>query len=183
MAFQIWLIALFPKTSLLALARKEKGMKRTWDASTKIDQGDRDMTFHRKVFFALMILAMGFAGGVFAQIWLTPSKAEAAINRVFQGSQIFLYGPDNNPRLQMATYSAKGERGLPLIGFSDNKGGLRLLFRLAGRNESPVLVFKDKKHQDRMVIGLGMTDRGEEPFIAFFDKSGDKHLLMGEYPN
>lgn len=137
------------------------------------------MTFYRKVFFALMILAMGFSGGVFAQLWLSPSPAEAANEKVIR-----LYGPDGRERLQLGTYDgsySKAEKGLPLIGFSDNKGGLRLLFRLAGRNESPVLVFKDSHHRDRMVIGLGLNENKEEPFIAFFDKSGKKHLLMGNY--
>jgi hypothetical protein len=128
-----------------------------------------------------MILTMGFAGGVFAQIWLSPSKAEAAISRIFQGSQVYLYGSDDNPRVQMGTYTASGEKGLPFIGLSDNKGKLRMLFRLYGPNEVPVLIFKDNHHRDRMVIGLNLNDSDQEPFIVTFDKSGDKHLLMGKY--
>lgn len=138
------------------------------------------MTFYKKVFFALMILVMGFSGGVFAQLWFAPTLAEAANNKIFQGSQVFLYGADRKPRLQLGTYDgsySKAEKGLPLIGFSDNKGELRMLFRLAGGNESPVLVFKDSHHRDRMVIGLGLDDNEEAPFIAFIDKSGKTHLV------
>ncbi len=94
---------------------------------------------------------------------------------------INLVGPDGRQRILMGSYHAASEKGQPFIGLSDNRGDLRLLFRLAGSNESPVLVFKDKKHRDRMVIGMALSDRGEEPFIAFFDKSGKKHLLMGKY--
>ena len=74
------------------------------------------MTFYKKVFFALMILAMGFSGGVFAQLWFSPTPAEAANNKVFQGSQVFLYGADRKPRLQLGTYDgsySKAEKGLP----------------------------------------------------------------------
>ncbi len=141
------------------------------------------MTFYKKLLFAFMTLAVGFSGGIFAQVWLSPTQAEASNDRVFQGGQIYLYGTDRNPRIQMGTYLARGEKGLPFIGLSDNKGGLRLLFRLAGRNESPVLVFKDKNHRDRMVIGLGMNGSDEEAFIATFDESGDKDMLVGKYPN
>jgi hypothetical protein len=97
---------------------------------------------------------------------------------------ISLMGADGKQRIQLGSYDgsySKSEKGLPLIGFSDNQGGLRMLFRLAGSNESPVLVFKDRKHRDRMVIGLSLNGNSEEPFIAFFDKSGKKHLLMGAY--
>ena len=139
------------------------------------------MTFYKKLFFALMVLAMGFSGGVFAQIWFTPAKAEASNSQVLR-----MYNQDGQERLQLGTYDGsqkRSEKGLPFIGFSDNDRQLRLLFRLAGPNQSPVLVFKDTNHRDRMVIGLAMADGDEEPFIAFFDESGDKHLLMGEFPS
>ena len=124
---------------------------------------------------------MGFTGGVFAQIWLAPAPAEAGNGRIFQGDHIYLYGPDRNPRLILGTYSQPGEKGLPSIGLSDNKGNLRLLFRLYGKNESPVLVFKDTHHRDRMVIGLGLQAGDEAPFIASIDESGKKHMVMGKY--
>jgi len=67
------------------------------------------------------------------------------------------------------------------MGLSDNKGELRMLFRLFGPNEVPVLIFKDSQHRDRMVLGLDLYDNDEEPFIATFDKSGKKQLLVGKY--
>ena len=63
----------------------------------------------------------------------------------------------------------------------DNKHNIRLLLRLAGHNESPVLVFKDTNHRDRMVIGLGMEGADQEPFIAVLDKNGGKKMLTGNY--
>jgi len=86
--------------------------------------------------------------------------------------------------MQLGSYDGShspAEKGLPFTGFMDNRGDLRLLFRLAGGNESPVLVFKDRKHRDRIVLGLGLNDRGEEPFLATFDKKGRKHLVFGKY--
>ena len=139
------------------------------------------MTFYKKLLFALVVLATGFSGGVFAQIWFSPTPAEAGNGRIFQGDHVYLYGPGRNPRLQMGTYSQSGEKGLPFIGLSDNKGKLRFLFRLYGQNESPVLIFKDTRGQDRMVLGLGFSAGDEAPFIASIDESGEKHSVMGNY--
>lgn len=91
------------------------------------------------------------------------------------------YGQDDNIRLQQGLYNAPGEAGLPLTGFSDNHGNLRLLLRLAGPNESPVIIMKDRQHRDRVVLGLGMADAGEEPFLAVIDASGRKKMLFGNY--
>jgi hypothetical protein len=165
------------------------------------------MNFRGRVIFLFLTLAAGFSGGVLAQLSFAPSPAMAgsgqslSANSIYiqdakgkqqalfwgqsnGGGMISLMGPDGKQRIQLGSYDgsySKSEKGLPLIGFSDNQGGLRMLFRLAGSNESPVLVFKDRKHRDRMVIGLSLNGNSEEPFIAFFDKSGKKHLLMGAY--
>lgn len=90
------------------------------------------------------------------------------------------YGPDGKIRLQFGTYTAAGEAGLPLVALSDNQGEIRLLLRLAGANESPVLIFKDKQHRDRMIMGLGLSGE-QEPFLAYFDKNGQKRMAFGEY--
>lgn len=87
-------------------------------------------------------------------------------------------------RLQLGTYDgsvSRSEKGLPLVGLSDNGQRLRFLLRLAGKNESPVLVFKDTRGADRMVIGLRLADGSQEPFIATFDRNGKKQLLTGQY--
>jgi hypothetical protein len=86
--------------------------------------------------------------------------------------------------VQVGTYSghySATEEGLPLVGLFDNAEKLRLLLRLAGPNESPVLVFKDGKGHDRMVLGLALNDAGEEPFLAYFDREGVKHTLLGTW--
>lgn len=152
---------------------------------------------------AVLLLAVSFLGGLLSSYLLAPETVSAeelqrlsAYVRVLQreglaegdprtpGALLQLYAYDGEPRMQLGTYSgaySKAEKGLPLIGLSDNGGGLRLLFRLAGRNESPVIVFKDRNKRDRLVIGLGLNDSDEEPFIVHFDKDGRKHLLLGRY--
>lgn len=90
-----------------------------------------------------------------------------------QPGQIF-YGEDGLIRLQMGTYdggknNVTGERGQPLLGLSDNRGRLRLLFRLAGPNESPVIVMKDTSGRDRVVFGLHPTNPQQEPFMSVYD--------------
>jgi hypothetical protein len=165
------------------------------------------MNFRGRMIFLFLTLATGFSGGVLAQLLFSPSTAFAGSGQNLSaksieimdengkkagvlwshpdaGGLISLLAPDGKQRIQLGICDgsvSKSEKGLPLIGLMDNKGALRLLFRLAGKNESPVLVFKDTKHRDRMVIGLGMNDKSEEPFIAIIDKSGKKHLLTGTY--
>ena len=119
-----------------------------------------------------------FSGGLFFQWISAPRILEAAGSRILQADQLWLYGVDGKQRLQMGTYTASSEAGLPLVGFSDNSGNLRLLLRLAGTNESPVLVFKDKNHQDRIVLGLSPNDSSEAPFLTYMDKDGNSRQLL-----
>src|SRR3990172_13261216 len=98
------------------------------------------------------------------------------------GAVLNLLSAQGDLRLQLGSYDGSvvaSEKGLPLLGFSDNSHRLRLLLRVAGRNESPVLVFKVTRGADRMVVGLALADGNEEPFIATFDRDGKKHLLTG----
>ncbi len=100
------------------------------------------------------------------------------------GKLLRLYAQDGGERVQVGTYSghySAAENGLPLVGLFDNRTKLRLLLRLAGPNESPVLVFKDGKGSDRMVLGLALHDSDEEPFLAYFDREGKKHTLLGTW--
>lgn len=87
-----------------------------------------------------------------------------------QPGQIF-YGENGLIRLQMGTYDKPGERGMPLFGLSDNRGRLRLLFRLAGENESPVMVMKDTSGRDRVVFGLNPSTPQQEPFMRVYDNN------------
>lgn len=89
------------------------------------------------------------------------------------------YGPDGDVRIQMGLYTAPGEAGLPLLGLSDNQGELKMLFRLAGKNESPVLIMKDNQQRDRIVMGLGPHDDTQEPFLVTYDKDGQKTVVFG----
>ena|SRR5271170_1520513 len=125
-------------------------------------------------------IVAGFLGGLCASLLLRPGAAEAD-RSYMTGSRMYVIGPDGKQRVQVAVYDAPGEAGLPMIGLSDNNENLRLLLRLAGANSSPVLVMKDKEHRDRLVIGLGLNDGAEEPFIASFDSKGQKKMLLGSY--
>ncbi|MEZ0262907.1 MAG: hypothetical protein ACAH80_18015 [Alphaproteobacteria bacterium] len=112
--------------------------------------------------------AGGFASTI--QSWTTDG----------QPAQAF-YGEDGKMRIQLGTYSAAGERGLPLVGLSDNKGHLRMLLRLAGTNESPVLIMKDKSGNDRLVMGLSLSDTSEEPFLSVTGADGQRKAIFGSY--
>lgn len=90
------------------------------------------------------------------------------------------YAADGKIRLQFGTYVAAGERGLPLIAMSDNKGDIKMLFRLAGANESPVIIMKDNQHRDRVVMGLGLSG-DQAPFLSIIDKDGNKQNIFGSY--
>lgn len=104
------------------------------------------------------------------------------------------YGDDGQVRLQIGTYpgtycgsgsaarcGGADERGLPMMGFSDNSGNLKMLFRLAGTNQSPVIIMKDNQHRDRVVMGLSLNEAKQEPFLATFDNDGNKKLIYGDY--
>ena len=126
-------------------------------------------------FYSLALLC-GIAGSLLTQFLLSPMVAHA-FNKHITTEVITVLAHDGRRRLQLATYSgsySKAEKGQPLIGFSDSKGKLRLLFRLAGKNESPAIVLKNSKGKDQMVIGLGLNDPEEKPYITFYDKRGRK---------
>lgn len=154
----------------------------------------------------MVALVAGFLGGAFSQMFFAPQSLHADDSHVLKGYRMTvfnkddviagdleassgggllrLFGDDGNQRLQFGTYSgsyAASEKGQPLIGLTDNSNRLRLLIRLAGANESPVMIFKDTHGQDRMVIGLGMSGPDEEPFIAYVDKNGKKRTVIGAY--
>ena len=129
------------------------------------------------LFFAPFLA--GWLGGWSAQ-WFCPVSPAAADSRVLQADQLWIYGQDGRQRLQMATYVNPGEQGLPLIGLSDNSGRLRLLFRLAGPDGSPVLVFKDRNGTDRMVMGLDYSGGDEAPFLRYTDGTGGFRSLLDQ---
>ncbi|MBS2038888.1 hypothetical protein JST97_28155 [bacterium] len=119
--------------------------------------------------FAVALLG-GFVG---ASLRLPPAQADAS-------DALWIKGPDGRDRIQIATYTAASERGLPLVGLFDNRSQLRLLLRLAGPNESPVMVLKDPRGRDRLVLGLGLNGSGD-PFCSITDSQGRKTDVFGHY--
>jgi hypothetical protein len=91
------------------------------------------------------------------------------------------YAKDGKIRIQQGIYNAPGEDGLPLIGMSDNKNHLKMLFRLAGKNESPVIIMKDNQQRDRLVLGLDLNNPDQAPFLVTFDNKGKKQVMFGSY--
>ncbi len=163
--------------------------------------------FRTSLIRVCLIAVAGFSGGAVSSLLLspTPSVATAAVSSPVTGSNYFLindiknpkgieyyvydgypaqnmYAMDGNVRLQQGLYSKGDEAGLPLLAFWDNAQSMRMLFRLAGKNESPVIIMKDRKGADRVVFGLNLDDPSEEPFLALIDATGKKNVLFGAYP-
>lgn len=151
--------------------------------------------------FTIMAL-FAFIGGAFSNILFVNTQtasAETARSKSFfvvydktnkKGIESYVnkgypaqnfYASDGKIRLQQGLYNAPGEDGLPMIGMFDNHQNLKMLFRLAGTNESPVIIMKDDKHNDRLVFGLDLNNPQQEPFMATFDSAGTKKLIFGQY--
>jgi hypothetical protein len=128
---------------------------------------------------ALSAFVFGIFGGfVGCFLFFTAAAyAQSALNTSF----LTVVGADGQQRIQAAVYNAPNEAGQPLLGLFDNSHDLRLLFRLAGGNSSPVIVIKDRNHKDRLVLGLALNDPAQEPFMATFDKNGNKRMVFGNY--
>ena len=110
----------------------------------------------------MLILAAGWAGGFTCQ-WFFPARTAEAAGRILQADQLWVYAKDGKHRIQMGTYAAGSEQGQPLLGLSDSQQRIRLLLRLAGPNETPVMIFKDKDGNDRLVLGLNHSGGDESP--------------------
>lgn len=152
----------------------------------------------RKYLQIPLLALCAFAGGFTAQALFSAAPSQAAQLMSYfklgdtqnsKGLELYVhqggpaqnfYGEDGKIRLQMGTYTAPGEKGLPLISLNDNSGNIRILMRLAGANEAPVLIFKDKNQRDRMVMGLSLSGT-EEPFLATYDSNGSKTNVFGSY--
>ena len=132
----------------------------------------------KKILNLAVVAGFSLFGGFLAQTGFQVSQSQA---QGATSAPIFLFGPDGQPRIQMGTYSAAGENGLPLVGLGDNHGHIRMLFRLAGPNESPVIIMKDTSGTDRLVMGLDMAAPAQAPFLSVIDKDGQKHNLFGNY--
>ncbi len=165
----------------------------------------------KTIFQTLLVCVFAFLGGIVSDQLLRPADSLAQMNpdgkysalgstRAFfdlQGRKRVdidvsnspvqdFYGSNGTLRLQLGLYGGEEklgtEAGMPLISLSDTYGRLRLLLRTAkGKNQAPVLVMKDAKGKDRIVMGTAIDDPDEDPFLVYFDKFGAKHTVFGEY--
>ncbi len=159
----------------------------------------------RKFLVCVMALTLsGFLGGIFSDQVLRPHAVQAAedasnrMRNIYDGDghrridlgmdhnqtlQDF-FGPDGRLRIQLATYDGsvrEDEKGLPCVTLYDNSGKLKLLFRLDGPNQDPLIIMKDNTGTNRMIMGLDIWDKAEEPFIVTWDKSGQQHDVVGHF--
>lgn len=136
------------------------------------------VTMKRVAFYGVM----AFMGGAVAQAVMGVSLVQNAqagpADRQVVSNRMYIVTPDGRMRIQAGTYDQAGENGLPVIALSDNRDQIRMLFRLAGTNESPVLVMKDKSGADRLVMGLKMTGTSEEPFLQIVDDRGVRREVL-----
>ena len=70
------------------------------------------------------------------------------------------------------------EDGNAFIVLNDDQEQAVQIFRTVGGNRAPVAVFKSKG-QDRMVMGLDFNNG--EPFLTYYDNSGSKTKVFGNY--
>lgn len=148
-----------------------------------------------------MICFCAFAGGVFSDQFLRDAQADTAERgftrfydtknriRMDQGvnnnqAQQNIYGEDGKLRLQFGTYTGEvreNEKGLPVVTLYDNNGLLRLLFRLDGPTQGPLIIMKDKQQKNRVIMGLDIWDENEEPFLAIWNKDGKQQNIYGDF--
>lgn len=96
------------------------------------------------------------------------------------GSGLYFYNKEDHNRMMAGIYPEIP--ALPLLSLAPDGAGnsVKGLLRLAGNNHSGVVVIKDNGDHDRLVLGLAINHRDEEPFLAYFDKSGKK-LVFGRF--
>ncbi|TAL38776.1 MAG: hypothetical protein EPN97_03475 [Alphaproteobacteria bacterium] len=158
----------------------------------------------RKTLIPLVILALfGFGGGVFSDQFLRPAAAATEQHRmngmlgffdenrermdmgVYNGqAQQNIYGADGKLRLQFGTYAGEvreNEKGLPSFTLYDNDGKLKMVLRLDGPNQGPLIIMKDNTGTNRMIMGLDIWDKAEEPFLVTWDKDGKQHDIVGNF--
>lgn len=90
----------------------------------------------------------------------------------------FLFNPQGGVEIQMGAYDSGSEKGQSILGLHGRNGSLRLLFRLHGSNDSPVMVMKDKVGDDKLVIGLEGIN--ESPYIKYRNSKGSMVNLLQE---
>ena len=149
----------------------------------------------------ILVAAFAFAGGFAAQllmgtatghadgVWQRANALMVSDDKNTKGIESYIndaqpgqmfYGEDGKVRLQLGTYNGGGERGMPLVGLNDNHDHLRLLLRIFGPNEVPVIIMKDSNGADRLVMGLDLSNGDQEPFLRVTDKNGATRDILAK---
>jgi hypothetical protein len=92
---------------------------------------------------------------------------------------IWLMDPQGRPRLELGLYPENDFT--PGVVLNDEQGRAAGLFRMAGPNHSPVLVFK-ADGQDRMVQGLDMNEPSRAPFLTLAGQPGNRFSAPASAP-
>jgi hypothetical protein len=162
------------------------------------------MTPKSVVAFLLLCLA-GFAGGFTADRSLGPRIAMVAQSNGSEETQFYdtqgrrrldvglynnhplqdFFGADGRmPRLQFGTYSTQvraDEEGLPFSALYDRHGRTRMVLRLDGPNQGPLIIMKDKNEQNRLILGLDIWDGEEAPFLVTWDRQLHQKDILGHF--
>ncbi len=145
----------------------------------------------RRTIIGLLCLIVGLLAGIFMS---GPLKAAGrnALEIFGVGGQrvaylgpgtadqgmFFLFNPQGGVEVQMGAYDSGAEKGQTLMGLHGRNGSLRMLLRLHGANDSPVIVMKDKTGDDKLVIGL--EGNSEAPYIKYRNSKGSMVNLLQE---
>lgn len=86
-------------------------------------------------------------------------------------------------QIQFGTYNTSvraNEDGLSFAGISDDRGVLRLLFRLDGGAASPLIIMKDSVGQNRLIMGLDINGGEYDPFFVQYNSTQAKSVFFGK---
>lgn len=160
----------------------------------------------RKLFQIPLIAFCAFTGGFAAQTLLVsnPALATATNSATTKFFSYFKVNDQKNPngfefstkdgipvqnlktadgtvRAQIAMFKDENEPNpTPIITLNDRKGSVRLLLRMAGPYDSPLIILKDQEQKNRVILGTSLDDKGE-PFLATFDRKGNATTIFGKY--
>jgi hypothetical protein len=151
-----------------------------------------------KTVTAFSVVALfSFAGGFAGQMFMGSHALASSFGNFFavqddknvkgwnvyvsdgQPGMIF-YGENGQMRIQSGTYNSGSERGQPMFSLNDSKGEIKMLLRIAGASDSPVIVMKDNSGRDRLVMGLSFDDK-QSPFLNITDENGASQDVFGHY--
>lgn len=94
-----------------------------------------------------------------------------------EGAGLYFFDEKDHGRLNGGIYPENPALPFLALGPDNATNAVKGLLRLAGPNHSGVVVIKDNADRDRIVLGLGLGDPDEEPFLVYYDKSGKKTVF------